>query len=432
MQCLTKPPPHVVEENARLAATTTRSAPVVDRTTTTSSSSPTTAVPAYKPIAPTAPTAPIARPESPPSNDQAEILRLILRQKEQEQEDERVARMLQENGGDDAGVAPHNANTLATDMALAHRIIQEEREAERQRQQRNAELQNKRDDELLARALERELRLAEQEDLERARREAQDRALARQLEAEEREEQERLRREEQRIRREQELLRQQEEAQRRFREDQEQLRQRQLALFEAVDITPNPDDVPHYWVGNTGARTTQLYDVKRNSWEWKKAQGLVQETVPHARIMRLQRIQNPNLWRWFVLRQAEVKAECTDGTRVERALFHGSRTGAEETIANEGFDFRLAQDGILGSGIYLSPSAATSLSYARTGSPHKRLLLCRATTGLSGTGTRGLKRPPARPVPNHTKYYHSVSGSQHYCLFENYLAYPEYMITIAS
>lgn len=126
----------------------------------------------------------------------------------------------------------------------------------------------------------------------------------------------------------------------------------------------------------------------------------------------------------------------------EVMLFHGASVA--ESIAVEGFDYRLAKQGFYGKGTYFSTQACKAHQYA-VSSP-RTIMISRVTLGNPHFATavdKTMVRPPN--VPGSTKRHDSVivkpgpmRGHPHgeqthteFVIFESAQAYPEYILEYA-
>jgi len=96
--------------------------------------------------------------------------------------------------------------------------------------------------------------------------------------------------------------------------------------------------------------------------------------------------------------------------------------------------------GAIGAGVYFAHSSATSSSYVAGTASQKKMLFCFVAVGEIGPGAHGLRRPPPkRTAPNKVGTAGVVVGSEElydsvgndggvYVVFDNYQAYPAYVI----
>ena len=94
--------------------------------------------------------------------------------------------------------------------------------------------------------------------------------------------------------------------------------------------------------------------------EWAHIHERLSASLPLARLIRLDRIQNWWLWERYAMSQLRMEAK-NCGVVNEMELFHGSRHTKPETIfrSEQGFDFRFARhEGLWGAGIYFAVNAS--------------------------------------------------------------------------
>lgn len=186
--------------------------------------------------------------------------------------------------------------------------------------------------------------------------------------------------------------------------------------------------------------------MQQDSAEWAGTVQCMGVTMPHAVILRVQRVQNPLRWRKYLQKLQDVREKCggAEQKHVERWLFHGTRGCDPRKVQQEGFDMRMSSENNLwGKGCYFAVNASYSHQYrfrlSSSGDGQAQIFLARVLTGESkalAAEDRTLVRPPyqdklgphGEPIA-----YDSVNGvtqgSQVYIVYENDLAYPEYLVT---
>jgi len=182
---------------------------------------------------------------------------------------------------------------------------------------------------------------------------------------------------------------------------------------------------PEYWADQV--QNYQVFVMDLNSDISISISQNLLRTLPRTRVTNIWRIQNLKLWRWYFLYRQEIGERHPHRDSNERLVWHGTDINNIDDIVQIGFDFRLARQGAIGSGIYFAASALTSHGYVRNGN---RMLLCRLAIGQTTPGHVQLRRPP--PLDNNGNLYDSVcgqlSGDEIYCVFDNRQAYPEWVI----
>jgi len=190
-------------------------------------------------------------------------------------------------------------------------------------------------------------------------------------------------------------------------------------------------DYPSYWVKQD--EDFQLYDVLPGTTEYASVIDRFSESLNYA-VIKLQRVQNKRLWKWYFLRRQEIATNNNNNSN-EAFLFHGSNVQNVPVITKEGLDTRVANlGGAIGAGIYFAVKAKTSTGYVACSFPSigPQMLLCRVALGAVTRGQSGLRRPPI--IPNKPgMLYDSVDGTlgvgeKMYAIFDNHQSYPEYII----
>jgi hypothetical protein len=142
-------------------------------------------------------------------------------------------------------------------------------------------------------------------------------------------------------------------------------------------------------------------------------------------VVRVERIQNVDTWKWYHLYREDIKAKRGDAN--EKLLFHAAADAhITRTIVEDGFDMRLANEsGSIGAGIYLALSAHTSRAYtAPRADGCKQMFLVMAVLGVpAAQPDESRRRPP--------KGFDSVGSesSGQFAVYDNRAAYPAYLIT---
>ena len=152
----------------------------------------------------------------------------------------------------------------------------------------------------------------------------------------------------------------------------------------------------------------------------------LRESLPHARMVSLERIQHRGLWRSYARRRDDV-AFYNDSDANEILMWHGTgeRAPAAVLAHQEGLDPRFSSGGFYGQGIYLAERAAYPVGgrYAHRVAGHGgtrfQLLLVRVAAGAPqdfGTevtaATRAMRFPGSR-ADNGGRLYDCVMAGPH-------------------
>jgi len=202
-------------------------------------------------------------------------------------------------------------------------------------------------------------------------------------------------------------------------------RQRNERVYAANPVELSLADVeyPHWWVHQHNNH--EILDVPKNSGEYNNISSKFLTGMGRAKITRIQRNQNRQIWMWYWLKKQEM-AQKNGRDANERLVWHGSRNNAYDLILREGFDIRVANmNGAIGAGVYFAVSSSTSNGYVVGNERVKKMFYCRVLLGEMGQGQQGLRRPPEKKKG---QLYDSVGNSTMYVVFDNNQAFPEYVI----
>ncbi|KAK0068422.1 PARP7S [Biomphalaria pfeifferi] len=162
--------------------------------------------------------------------------------------------------------------------------------------------------------------------------------------------------------------------------------------------TAAEESLPKYWLSMEQDNPVMVYEVTPDTEEYNNLAFPFHETMefPHYDIVRILRIQNLILWKYFALKRSEMVQE-NDGQDVtELHLFHGTHRTYVEAIARKGFDWRLSgkHGTVYGCGSYFAKESRYSHSYTDRGGNG-------VSVKLSGTSNAQMNnRNLLRPYPN--------------------------------
>ena len=202
---------------------------------------------------------------------------------------------------------------------------------------------------------------------------------------------------------------------------------------------------PSTWTGPTSLATAKpgeytLVDVAAGSTEWDDVVKSATAGDFAAKVLRVQRVENPMLWGFYAMHRQHIVTRNKDDPSVvvERRCFYGERNRANmTTLLKLGFDSRVVGSiGKYGEGLYFGTTGAYTDSgrCLQNADKSKEVLLCRCATGLFAEGKSGLRRPPPKDPkkPSGDLYdacADSVKAPSVFVLFLNAQAYPEYVVT---
>lgn len=218
---------------------------------------------------------------------------------------------------------------------------------------------------------------------------------------------------------------------------QEEIIKHQISSGQSSDV-----EYPEEWQPGQ-QKTTQLYPVAPGSQEYIRVQGRFLQTMPHAQISQISRIQNIWLWEKYV-RHRKMLHMKNAGAVNEKELFHGTRGNDPKNIygGEEGFDMRFSRQGMWGRANYFAENSSYSSGYAYVAPDGKKVMfLVRVLTGDTYYchSDSSLQMPPVKPSAAATAQvqfeqtrYDTVSGStggsKVYMTYDNLKAYPAYLI----
>jgi hypothetical protein len=103
---------------------------------------------------------------------------------------------------------------------------------------------------------------------------------------------------------------------------------------------------PDTWVPQTG----NLALVPAGGHEWLEAQRRLQETLPGAKLDKVERVQNKPFWDLYNFRKKRLEGEgATPKPANEQLLWHGTQTPKAIYDSTDGFQTNFARSGMWGS-----------------------------------------------------------------------------------
>jgi len=174
-----------------------------------------------------------------------------------------------------------------------------------------------------------------------------------------------------------------------------------------------------------------LMELNNISDEYKKISTMFGNTYPQGKIQKITRIQNIELWKNFSYGKHQLKKK---GNDTEKLLFHGTRSTDPKIIYSgieEGFDMRYANtSGFFGVAIYFHENAIYSHDYRYSENGVNLMLVANVLIGDSINLTKidqSLRLPPLKSESKQERY-DSVNSEGRYMIYNNFRAYPAYLI----
>lgn len=212
-----------------------------------------------------------------------------------------------------------------------------------------------------------------------------------------------------------------------------------------AELPPKCFAVPDSWSLQPPGQHCALVRVDEGTAEFDTVFARMTASLPSARIVKLERIQNVMLFDYYSMRRDRMVKLAGGGEPKEVCVWHGtgnplrSGDGIHPRVIYEdrqdGFMMQHSSEGMWGRGIYFARDARYSDSYAfALENGTKCLLLARLLAGDEVhvmPNDRSLRFCPDKP--DGTGRYDTVTGdtcrSKVYIVYENGRAMPEYLIT---
>ncbi|NXW01993.1 PAR12 polymerase, partial [Fregetta grallaria] len=174
-------------------------------------------------------------------------------------------------------------------------------------------------------------------------------------------------------------------------------------------------------------------EISNTTPEYNKIKQLFLQTMKSYNIVKIQRIQNPSLWKVFQWQKEQMKRENGGKEVHERLLFHGTKTHFVEAICVHNFDWRICgRNGTnYGRGVYFARDASYSHEYCQPAVKTNIMFVARVLVGDYVKGNAAYVRPPTKSVDGLRFYDSCVDDELNpsiFVVFEKYQIYPEYII----
>ncbi|KFQ14047.1 Poly [ADP-ribose] polymerase 12, partial [Leptosomus discolor] len=174
-------------------------------------------------------------------------------------------------------------------------------------------------------------------------------------------------------------------------------------------------------------------EISNTTSEYNGIKQLFHQTMKHYKVLKIQRIQNPSLWKMFQWQKEQMKRG-NGGKKVnEKLLFHGTKISLMETICVHNFDWRnCGSNGTnYGKGNYFARDASYSHGYCQPVGKTNIMFVARVLVGDYVKGNAAYVRPPTKSVDGLRFYDSCVDDELNpsiFVVFEKYQIYPEYII----
>ncbi|KAM5276355.1 protein mono-ADP-ribosyltransferase PARP14 [Hipposideros larvatus] len=195
-------------------------------------------------------------------------------------------------------------------------------------------------------------------------------------------------------------------------------------------------ELPSHW-SDMKQQDVSLVELQPGNAEYDTVAKEFNQTCSHFKIKKIERIQNPRLWRSYMI-QKKVMDDKNKHIRNERQLFHGTDAGSLPHVNQLGFNRSYAGKNAVafGKGTYFAVKASYSANdtYSKPDiNKNKHMYYVRVLTGVYTRGNSSLIVPPPKNPQNLTELYDTVTDHVNnpslFVVFYDHQAYPEYLIT---
>ncbi|KAF7667404.1 hypothetical protein LDENG_00063480 [Lucifuga dentata] len=194
------------------------------------------------------------------------------------------------------------------------------------------------------------------------------------------------------------------------------------------------ENIPSHW-DNTAIPDFgyKLALLSQSMKEYSMIERLFKQTMPHTTIIKIQRIQNPSLWKVFQWQKEQMKLRNGGKPVNQQYVFHGTDESLIEAICEQNFDWRVSgvHGTLYGRGSYFARDASYSNKYvkARKGM-NKIMFVALILVGEYTKGNVRYVRPPAKGTSNnlYDSCVDSETNPSIFVIFEKQQIYPEYLI----
>ncbi|NXJ01116.1 PAR12 polymerase, partial [Psophia crepitans] len=174
-------------------------------------------------------------------------------------------------------------------------------------------------------------------------------------------------------------------------------------------------------------------EISNTTSEYGRIKLMFLQTMKNYSVLKIQRIQNPSLWKVFQWQKEQMKRKNGGKEVNEKLLFHGTNVSFMEAICIHNFDWRICgSNGTnYGKGSYFARDASYSHAYCQPVVKTKSMFVARVLVGEFVKGNANYVRPPTKSG-NWLRFYDSCVDDELdpsiFVVFEKHQIYPEYII----
>lgn len=197
-------------------------------------------------------------------------------------------------------------------------------------------------------------------------------------------------------------------------------------------------NLPSGWNVMDSEERLRVVDLPPWHEEHEQVVALLQSSLIKVKAVKVERIQNPFLWRAIQNKIEQLTASYGGSEKVNVCtLFHGTDVDVVKYICTENFDWRLHGSRFgqkFGRGAYFSTEADKALEYCMPDAKNQRyLFVARVVVGMTVEGDSSMVRPPKNPemgVPFDSTV-NDVYDPTIIVKYDKQEYYPEYIVTLA-
>ncbi|XP_009463383.1 PREDICTED: poly [ADP-ribose] polymerase 12-like [Nipponia nippon] len=174
-------------------------------------------------------------------------------------------------------------------------------------------------------------------------------------------------------------------------------------------------------------------EISNTTSEYNRIKELFLQTMKNYNVLKIQRIQNPSLWKVFQWQKEQMKRESGGKEVNEKLLFHGTDASFMKAICIHNFDWRICgSNGTnYGKGSYFARDASYSHAYCQPAMKTNIMFVARVLVGDYIKGNAAYVRPPTKSF-DRLRFYDSCVDDELnpsiFVVFEKHQIYPEYII----
>ncbi|XP_036098481.1 protein mono-ADP-ribosyltransferase PARP14 [Molossus molossus] len=195
-------------------------------------------------------------------------------------------------------------------------------------------------------------------------------------------------------------------------------------------------EIPGHW-SDMKQQQVCLVELQRGHAEYNQVADAFNKTCSQFKILKIERIQNPALWKAYQTKKKIMDAK-NGQIQNEKLLFHGTDANSLPHVNLHGFNRSYAGKNAVayGKGTYFAVNANYSANntYSKPDiNGIKHMYYVRVLTGLYECGNQSLIVPPPKnpqhPIDLYDTVTDNVRNPSLFVVFYDYQAYPEYLIT---